>query len=415
MGNSSQRFDTSFVTEGTPDANGRASSIMNVVQRTDNYFLFFYLGTTTSIINVPFVEYRNGGTFYINGNTSTPQNLEICLVDSYKACPVIAKTIVDTNTNAIISPNKIYFENPSTPCSSYIYRLGSVVSATSAVSTQTAQNGFLCKVSVGDFKETKEAESTCCRSSHIPFNTFDANRPLLSIYETFRDYSITNPRSCPMSFSNGYSSNHCNIFMDDYCKINANTDACIMYMIATLDKQINTLETFIEYCSEHITDRVCLHMAIAARNLNQPEVPDRALRQYCSRYPTSKNCECYNTSIRLPNNFKQNSYVGPIACWYKPCAENTSLQLLTTEMLQQRKGCNITKCSIDVGNINLNSANPSLVTLINDCQLSSVITSDIDDNFFADQIWSSGNMGLLIVGLPVFFIALSFIISSYKL
>lgn len=399
MGAVYPRFDYSPVIGGLPDSDGRALSSMQVVEYYDYYFLFIYISTTAQVFNVPFIEYPTGGNFYINGNNPAPQDIDVCIIDSYKACPTLIKSVTDSSTGLQIPLSRIYFENPGVACYTYRYRLGSLITdASSSVVTQTAENGFKCRISVRDYKETAMKEQSCCSASHINFANLNANQSLAQIYEDFTQMSIAESGSCPMTFSNGFSTDHCDDYMNTFCAVNANTEPCIMFMLAQIARNKATLKTFVDYCSSNLSDRVCLFMAIFGREMGMSEAPDRALRNYCNNNTSDKKCSCYNTTISLPKSFTQNAYIGPIACWYKPCAEETNTQFLLTEQLKQRKGCAITRCSIDVGNINLQSTNPSLITLINDCQVSLQNITKIpkaEKTFFSDPIWKIGYMGLL--------------------
>ncbi len=410
MGNSQTRFDTSPVEEGPPDSNGRSLSVMKVTQRTDYYFGIIYLGTDTTVTDVPFIEYRSGGRFYLNANNPAPQDIDICIVDSYKACATLLTSAIDINTGNPITLSRVFFEDPTSACWTYRHRLGSLVTDDSiSVVPQTAENGYRCRVSVGDYKQTAENESRCCRATHINFNTIEGNQTLSDIYNDFVSTSISSRGTCPLAFSNGYSTRHCDMYMDSYCASAANTEACTMYMLAQLDQNKTTLQPFIDYCSVNLQDRVCNLMAIQARKLGQGDVPDSALRSYCTANPNSKNCICYNTIQRLPSTFTQNSYIGPLACWYKPCAEEVNTQFLLTEQIEQRKDCSITRCSIDVGNINIQRTNPSVITLINDCKASvrnrTVLPKQDENNeFFESPIWKMSYMGLLGTSLFALFI-----------
>lgn len=398
MGAVYPRFDYSPVNVGTRDSNGRSLSTIQIVQHLDYYFLFIYISTSTQVFDVPFIEYPYGGNFFINSSNPAPQDIDVCVIDSYRACPTLIKSITDTSTNTTIPLSRIYFENPGSACWTYRYRLGSIVTdASSPVVPQTAESGFKCRISIGDYKETEMKEKSCCAASHINFSNLSANKLVEDIYADFVEMSIRERSSCPITFSNGFSTDHCDEYMNSYCSINANTEACIMFMLAQIARNKPTLKTFIDYCSNNLSDRVCLFMALFARKMGMSEAPDRALKNYCSSHEDKK-CSCYNTTISLPKNFTQNAYIGPIACWYKPCAEEPNTQFLLTEQLQQRKGCSITRCSIDVGNINLQSTNPSLITLINDCKVSLQNSTKLpkkEKQFFSDPIWKIGYMGIL--------------------
>lgn len=403
MGAGYARYDYSPITVGSPDTYGKSNSIMRVVRSVDYYFLFIYLSTDTQLYDVPFIEYLNGGVFEINGTNLAPQDIDVCVIDSYKACPTLIKSVIDMSTGKVIPLSKIYFENPGSACWTYRYRLGSLVTdASSFVVPQTAESGFKCRISVRDFKETELKESSCCRATHINFGRLDMNQRVDKIYQDFTNLSLSEPVTCPMTFSNGYTSDHCDNFMNNFCKGNSDNEPCIMFMLAQIDRKKQTLQTFIDYCSTNLSSRVCLYMALSARLNGQSEVPDRALRQYCSTHSNDKKCACYNTYTALPSSFNQNSYIGPVACWYKPCAEETNLQFLLTEQLQQRKGCSITRCSIDINNINITSANPSMITLINDCNVSLKSRTSLpktEKTFFSDPVWKMSYMGLMSTSL----------------
>lgn len=416
MGNSQTRFDVSPIELGSSDSRGKALSIMRVTQRTDNYFGIIYLGTNTTVTDVPFIEYRSGGIFLINASNPAPQDVDVCIIDSYKACGTLITQVIDSSTNSPIPLSRINFESPGSACWTYRYRLGSLVTDSSiAVVPQTAESGYKCRISVGDYKETSDNESRCCRSTQVNFSTLSMNQPLSQIYNDFINLSMTQRGTCPMHFSNGYTTNHCNDYMNAWCLTNANTEACIMYLLSQLDQNKSTVDSFISYCSRNLNDTVCEYMAIESRRLGNGEVSDRALINYCTANPKDPNCACYNASIKLPSNFTSNAYIGPIACWYKPCAEQTKVQFLLSEQIKQRRDCTITRCSIDIGNININKNNPSIITLINDCNVSLKNRTQLPKDhptFFSDPVWNMSYMGLLKVSLFAFLIGLPLVIRN---
>lgn len=419
MGTTKSRFDFSNVIQRPLDNNGLSNSSMMVVQRIDNYTANVYNSTNTNVYDIVFREYPSGGTFYIN-NSSIPQDIDICVVSSYTPCTTLINKVIDKATGQEIPLSKIYFNNPTTSCSSYPYRLGSVINEpNSEIAIKTGTRGELCKISVGDYKETSNKFSECCNLKHIDFKNINFNQDIKSMYNQFVDLSITQPKTCPITLSNGYSTNHCNDIMNTFCSLesNINSQQCIMYVLAQLQKGEPAIKPFIDYCSHHLDERVCSYMSLMARERGMSGISDAVLKSYCSNYPNSNSCRCYNTYISLPSNFSENAYMGPIACWYKPCAEETNQQFLLTEHLRQRSKCNVNICSIDVDNINLQSSNPSLVTLINDCKVSLQTGVDIkikDNVFFQGPIWNPGRMGLLTISLSTIIIFIPSILSALK-
>lgn len=398
MGSSRSRYDISPVTQGAINQDGRATSILTIVRRTDHFVGVIIDRIDTDEFYIRFTEYPSGGTFRINGNTTVPQNIDVCMTNTYYSCAALIRKVIDVNTGSEIPLERIQFESAVTPCYTYPYRLGSDVIDITQQVYDTATPGFKCRISVGDWRPSAVKETNCCTSSHLPLNTLNLNQTLSSLYQSFVNMSQTHSGTCPIIYSNGYTTTHCNTLMNKHCIDSTNNTECIMYMLAQLSQTRPTLEPFINYCSENLHSSVCMYMALEARNKNIGGIPDQVLRNYCGNNPSDKSCTCYNAFNKLPDSFKDNMYIGPLACWYKPCAELTEPQFLLTSQVEQRKGCNLTKCSIDIGNININSENPSLIKLINDCNYSST-AADLPENdqstFFEGVMWNTGRLGII--------------------
>lgn len=111
-------------------------------------------------------------------------------------------------------------------------------------------------------------------------------------------------------------------------------------------------------------------------------------QNFCSKYPTMKECQCYNRS--LFDAYKNAKAIlssgsslpsGNESCWYVPCMYHTNIQVDPT--LQQAYGkvqcpnvCQNIVAAVNVKNVSLNNVN-----LSSDCLASSTntIKDDISD------------------------------------
>jgi len=401
---------------GNPNSRGRVVSKMAVTVITDYYWAGIYGSSSDSYQYQDFIEYPNGGTFQISNN-SGGSDIEVCVVDNYyNVCPASIVSIIDENDN-VVPLSKVYFEAPRTPCDTYAYRSGSIIESQVNFPNPSPmyQRGMLCRLSLGDFKQFSEKEPRCCMASNIDLSLISNRDPLNQQYSKFVNLVVAgaSAASCPVAFSNGFASDHCNTVMDTYCSTNSNTKICLMYFLSKIIGRKSNLDTIINYCSANLNESVCMYLSIAGKENGNSAFSDLILKNYCEANPQNPNCGCYNTSKTLPTNFKNNSYIGPITCWYKPCAELTKPQFLLTEQSLQRSKCNLVSCTINVGEI---TAQANLIELINNCRSTSRDTSVSKSltGFFDDDIWSTGNLGILTISLLGVAVLLSTCILSLR-
>ena len=350
--------------------NGNNRYSIFVGTNIDEYIVGIFNSRKTEYEEHNFNEYSSPTNFVIYRTGST--DLPICVVDNAGLCASLIASFTDP-LGVNIPLEKVYFEPGVKGCFTLTNRQGSVLDAGFPSSLEAS--GTLCRVSVKDFPQKENNKPYCCTLKQIDLTKINNNQPLTNLYqavvtESTRAATLSTNETihkCPIGYSNGFSTDDCNSFMNTLCSQNPDCDECIFYMLAMVYRGESNIKLFENYCSYNLNSRVCSYFAIATRQNGQSASSDNALKNYCTRNPTDKLCQCYNTTIKLPENFTSNAYIGPIPCWYKPCAENPHQQFLLSEQIKQRSGCNITSCLIDVGSIVVDQNNSTNVTLLNKC------------------------------------------------
>ena len=395
-------YTTGGLQEGTPDINGKSLSSVNIAEQSDLYIFGIYIETSISFSKQLFSEYLEGGSFSIN--PAGESDIDVCILDGYyNVCPTLIKKITNKSTGEEIPLTRIYMERPITSCNTYSRRIGSVVAnpVNFNGSTKTYETGKLCRLSIGDYKQTIEKHQRCCLMNNINYSRDVLTKNTLpEQYLKFTNLSIESAfnNTCPAVFSNGFATTHCDVILEPYCASNPNSDVCKMFMMSKFSSGKATLSTFVNHCSSNLHDPVCVHLSLAAKDNGNSGIVDQIISNYCDKNLGDKSCACYLTSKSLPSNFKDNYYLGPIACWYKPCAELSEPQFLPYEYYLQRNKCTLTNCIIDIGKI---SEQPNMIDLINYCRSKkrdTVVKSNLK-TYFDDEIWSPGNLGILTVSL----------------
>jgi len=399
------------------DLNGKFEHKMGINLQSDRYIIGIYNSSSIENKRQPFTEYPNGGDFGIHKNGQT--DIDICITtNNYNVCPSSINNIFDKDNPSVKLPlTRVYFETPLTDCYTYAYRTGSIVTdPISLPGDPTYQKGKLCRLSYNDFKQTIDKQNRCCLASHINMNDIYAQSGSMQAqYQTFSNLSTqkASDAECPLAFSNGFATTHCDVILEDYCTTNPNTDICRMFLSSKIFNKKATLHTFINHCSNNLHDPICQSLSTAAKDMGNSGIVDQMIQNFCDRNLNDKSCACYLTSKSLPSNFKDNYYLGPIACWYKPCAELSEAQFMPYEYYLQRTKCSLTRCTIDVGKV---SENPNILELINHCRAKSrdTIIPTIIQSFFDDDIWRPGNLGILTISLLSFIILLSTCLLSFR-
>lgn len=403
--------------QGIPDANGRSTSTLGLTLQSDKYIFGIYNSSSYELYGQQLYEYLDGGTFAIDPTSQT--DIDVCVVNNfYNVCPSIINKIIDKRTGQEISLTRVYLERPTTPCNTYSRRGGSILTDTKIYlpGGNTWEDGLLCRLSVADYKITSDKQTSCCLAKFIDFKKdIFIKHALTDQYLTFANLVTQNAFSngCPYAFSNGFTTVHCDEFLEPYCASNPNTDICTMFMASKFSQNRSTLSTFVNHCSKNLHDPICLSLSLAAKNSGNTGISDEIIKNYCDNNVGDKSCACYLTSKSLPSNFKDNYYLGPIACWYKPCAELSESQFLPYEYYLQRNKCKITNCTIDINNI---TDQPNMIEIINYCRAKTrdtVISSTVP-GFFDDEIWSPGNLGILTVSLIGLAVLLSTCILPFR-
>lgn len=352
-----------------------------LVNRIYKFFLGIFVASWDDLYDTyDFTQYTSPRDFNIS---STTEDIPVCVFDTNLLCTSVINNI--TLNGEPVPKEQVYITRGTTSCNTLQGRSGSIVFK--SLPPDLAQTGYLCKVQVGDWPQTPDNRPRCCKCQGIDFSQLSEtdNMSMAELYNKFKSIAIDS--SCPVGYSNGFTSDDCNDIMQEYCSEQANTPECIFFTLASIYSH-RPVPGIVKYCSKYLPDKVCRYAALASRTSGQSFMDD-PLRIYCQANPNSKNCKCYQTTKQLPSSFQDNVYMGPIACWYKPCAEITQPQFLLQEQWEQRNNCLITICNIDIQNILIDTANPTQIDLIQKCNNQPNITAKnqrIPRKYYAREI-----------------------------
>lgn len=280
---------------------------------------------------------------YSNGELVNPNRVKVlpdggfCNTPSFMQGAVLAEGTYDTN---------------------YIYAGKNIV------------QGTKCVISVDDVPATEARMSTCCTMQGITeYKTGNIIPTLVPNFATFQELINWSDidfmkYDCPSIFLNAYQSSHCDMWMKTYCTANPTRPECQVWLLkSTKGGRIVAADVYNSYCKSNLNSSVCTMFSLIANQYGMESFSDDALRSYCDNNPTDPNCQCYimsnNTTL-----ISASTYIGPLECWFKSCAEQPNQQFLLSSQIRQRKSCRITVCDINVAAINAPSA---VVNIVNTC------------------------------------------------
>ena len=253
-----------------------------------------------------------------------------------------------SNPNGPIS--KFSFQRGVTPCKTYFYRPGMVLTQQSS-----DPNFQVAKDTFGDIRD-----GTLCRLQYRDYNYNDDDLTKCCL-------GLRNPELCNKNTINNFTTSHCNPVMLKHCvKGNVNTGGCMLWLENSDERGDNVaLEHYSSFCSDSHHDKVCDYLCKIARQHEdyRSEFCDVALKKYCENNPTYSECGCVFTPESSVSRVEE--FLGPKECWLSECASQPNSKWLTTAQRDTRQKCNITSCIISIKELTL-SGNGS-VDLVNSC------------------------------------------------
>jgi hypothetical protein len=302
--------------------------------------------------------------------------LKYCITDNtgISSCGKLIKGVTDYEGNPI-SLKRVSLSPSVIPCKTPSYAQGAIiVEGTYDVNYLNPRNymmqGALCEINITDVPASQAAEKSCCIMSNI--KEVSSGTIIPSLVPDFRKYlDVINwsrddfsKYECPYIFLNSYVTSHCDTYMSSYCSGKPSDGACQLWLVKSVSNMRNpAAEVYQNYCSTNLNDPVCMLFSEVANDYGMYGYSDNALTTYCTNNPSDSNCQCYFMA-RNPHAISASTFIGPLECWFKGCAEQANTQFLSSAQIRQRRGCRIAVCDITIGSINSPGA---VVNLINSC------------------------------------------------
>lgn len=239
-------------------------------------------------------------------------------------------------------------------CHSLIYRPGSVILEKDKALTRFNKNeivpGKLCMLEYQDYNYNDNDLMRCC--------TTDSNK------------------KCNANLINGYKTDHCNVAMLTFCKINPTSEKCMLWLEnSKVRSDDDAFMLYKDYCSKHHDEKLCEYFCIYSRKHadHRSIYCDISLKNWCENNPLDSRCFCIMTpSSKIP---EVETFLGPKECWFSSCASQHESRWLSTDQLRTRKECQLTSCVININNLVTNDE--ASVELINDCITGAKVPSSI--------------------------------------
>lgn len=323
--------------------------------RSDNGDILRIKSIETNALKITETEYQD------MKRTKGSKIIDYCLLDNnfngIEECASVLRPPPTKNYTNFLDEFRI--TKSDVPCTSLIYRPGSVVKELDKALTRFTPdefaNGKLCKIEFQDYNYDDYDLLRCCTTG--------------------------NKTNCNANLINGYETNHCNIVMRDFCKDNTSNEDCILWLEKSIKRSDDdAFKVYSHYCSEHHDKKICDYFCSYARKHTNHygAYCDISLKNWCEKNSLDQRCFCVMTpSSRIPD---VEQFLGPKECWLSSCSSQSELKWLTTDQLRTRKECQVTSCIINIDNLVLND--DGSIELVNDCvsgsKVSSAIKNDVE-------------------------------------
>lgn len=213
-------------------------------------------------------------------------------------------------------------------------------------------------------------------------------------YNLHRKNYLSNKESCCLNNILSDNNDYCNpdgdsIYTNDYCDniikshcLTENKEVCYQWIETYLTRKddeefINDLsaECILDYSSSK-----CKALLIALKKINIPKY-----NTINNNIINSKNNKRLNLCLNPPSNIIREDKKKNISldCWYHGCT-NLEYWQLTTDQLDARKKCNVTFCSITLGDLNIDS-NSTISIECNSGTTSTSSNNNFDSIFFRNE------------------------------
>jgi hypothetical protein len=354
------------------DGSERVRVVMNALQVLVYDYITVRRRNTTTEFQVDMFRTQNR-SFMLRPSNTLELNYCVTNLTGLFGCSRLIDKVKYANGQTV-NPNRITVQPTGTLCYTPNFMQGAVLIDQTYdrnyLNLSNIVQGMKCVISVTDVPTTEDRMRRCCTMQNITeYQTGNIIPSIVPNFVTFTELinwsDVDYMRyDCPYVFLNAYQTSHCDEYMKTYCGTNPTNPECQIWLLkSTKASRIVASSVYNTYCKTNLNNPVCMMFSLISNLYGVESYSDDSLRTYCNNNPNDPNCQCYVMSNN-PNMLSISTYIGPLECWFKSCAEQANQQFLLSNQIRQRKNCKISVCDVNIGSINSPEA---IVNIVNTC------------------------------------------------